>query len=224
MLRAKKIIPLKNLKKLKKSKRLMMTKINKKRRARRGTRTVCTLNLSQYFKDSTEKVRVEKLYPEIVQKDLQESIFESELFTTFYTTEKNVLEGQDHDESDETHEEEEDTSDDGQELDQDEGQALVVQRGQEVEDNRWTLSLLDVAQEITIGTDQDQHDMGSSTSCQATEILDPRQWSHIIPREKPTFEYHDLDIHYEIPKEVLQLQIYDYCQWMNNAQQHQKSK
>ena len=92
----------------------MMTKINKKRIARRGTRTVCTLNLSQYFKDSTEKVRVEKLYPEIVQKDLQESIFESELFTTFYTTEKNVLEGQDHDESDETPEEEEDTSDDGQ--------------------------------------------------------------------------------------------------------------
>ena len=212
MLRTKKIIPLRNQNKLKKSKRLMMNKI-KKRISKRGSRTVCTLNLSQYFKDSTEKVRVEKLYPEIVQKDFQESIFESDLFTTFYTTEKDDLEG--HDQSDETPEEE-DTSDDGQELDQDDGQALIVERGQEAEDNRWTLSLLDVAQEITIGgTDQDQHDIGSSTSCQATEILDPRQWSQFIPREKPTFEYHDLDIHYEIPKEVLQLQIYDYCQWIS---------
>ena len=212
MLRTKKIIPLRNQKKLKKSKRLMMNKI-KKRISKRGSRTVCTLNPSQYFKDSTEKVRVEKLYPEIVQKDFQESIFESDLFTTFYTTEKDDLEG--HDQSDETPEEE-DTSDDGQELDQDDGQALIVERGQEAEDNRWTLSLLDVAQEITIGgTDQDQHDIGSSTSCQATEILDPRQWSQFIPREKPTFEYHDLDIHYEIPKEVLQLQIYDYCQWIS---------
>ena len=212
MLRTKKIIPLRNQKKLKKSKRLMMNKI-KKRISKRGSRTVCTLNLSQYFKDSTEKVRVEKLYPEIVQKDFQESIFESDLFTTFYTTEKDDLEG--HDQSDETPEEE-DTSDDGQELDQDDGQALIVERGQEAEDNRWTLSLLDVAQEITIGgTDQEQHDIGSSTSCQATEILDPRQWSQFIPREKPTFEYHDLDIHYEIPKEVLQLQIYDYCQWIS---------
>ena len=212
MLRTKKIIPLRNQKKLKKSKRLMMNKI-KKRISKRGSRTVCTLNLSQYFKDSTEKVRVEKLYPEIVQKDFQESIFESDLFTTFYTTEKDDLEG--HDQSDETPEEE-DTSDDGQELDQDDGQALIVETSQEAEDNRWTLSLLDVAQEITIGgTDQEQHDMGSSTSCQATEILDPRQWSQFIPREKPTFEYHDLDIHYEIPKEVLQLQIYDYCQWIS---------
>ena len=212
MLRTKKIIPLRNQKKLKKSKRLMMNKI-KKRISKRGSRTVCTLNLSQYFKDSTEKVRVEKLYPEIVQKDFQESIFESDLFTTFYTTEKDDLEG--HDQSDETPEEE-DTSDDGQELDQDDGQASIVERGQEAEDNRWTLSLLDVAQEITIGgTDQDQHDMGSPTNCQATEILDPRQWSQFIPREKPTFEYHDLDIHYEIPKEVLQLQIYDYCQWIS---------
>ena len=212
MLRTKKIIPLRNQKKLKKSKRLMMNKI-KKRISKRGSRTVCTLNLSQYFKDSTEKVRVEKLYPEIVQKDFQESIFESDLFTTFYTTEKDDLEG--HDQSDETPEEE-DTSDDGQELDQDDGQALIVETSQENEDNRWTLSLLDVAQEITIGgTDQDQHDIGSSTSCQATEILDPRQWSQFIPREKPTFEYHDLDIHYEIPKEVLQLQIYDYCQWIS---------
>ena len=212
MLRTKKIIPLRNQKKLKKSKRLMMNKI-KKRISKRGSRTVCTLNLSQYFKDSTEKVRVEKLYPEIVQKDFQESIFESDLFTTFYTTEKDDLEG--HDQSDETPEEE-DTSDDGQELDQDDGQALIVETSQEAEDNRWTLSLLDVAQEITIGgTDQDQHDMGSPTSCQATEILDPRQWSQFIPREKPTFEYHDLDIHYEIPKEVLQLQIYDYCQWIS---------
>ena len=212
MLRTKKIIPLRNQKKLKKSKRLMMNKI-KKRISKRGSRTVCTLNLSQYFKDSTEKVRVEKLYPEIVQKDFQESIFESDLFTTFYTTEKDDLEG--HDQSDETTEEE-DTSDDGQELDQDDGQALIVETSQEAEDNRWTLSLLDVAQEITIGgTDQDQHDIGSSTSCQATEILDPRQWSQFIPREKPTFEYHDLDIHYEIPKEVLQLQIYDYCQWIS---------
>ena len=185
MLRTKKIIPLRNQKKLKKSKRLMMNKI-KKRIGKRGSKTVCTLNLSQYFKDSTEKVRVEKLYPEIVQKDFQESIFESDLFTTFYTTEKDDLEG--HDQSDETPEEE-DTSDDGQELDQDDGQALIVERGQEAEDNRWTLSLLDVAQEITIGgTDQDQHDIGSSTSCQATEILDPRQWSQFIPREKPTFE------------------------------------
>ena len=41
------------------------------------------------------------------------------------------------------------------------------------------------------------------------------QWSQFIPREKPTFEYHDLDIHYEIPKEVLQLQIYDYYQWIS---------
>ena len=212
MLRTKKIIPLRNQKKLKKSKRLMMNKI-KKRISKRGSRTVCTLNLSQYFKDSTEKVRVEKLYPEIVQKDFQESIFESDLFTTFYTTEKDDLEG--HDQSDETPEEE-DTSDDGQELDQDDGQALIVETSQENEDNRWTLSLLDVAQEITIGgTDQEQHDIGSSTSCQATEILDPRQWSQFIPREKPTFEYHDLDIHYEIPKEVLQLQIYDYCQWIS---------
>ena len=212
MLRTKKIIPLRNQKKLKKSKRLMMNKI-KKRISKRGSRTVCTLNLSQYFKDSTEKVRVEKLYPEIVQKDFQESIFESDLFTTFYTTEKDDLEG--HDQSDETPEEE-DTSDDGQELDQDDGQALIVEASQENEDNRWTLSLLDVAQEITIGgTDQEQHDIGSSTSCQATEILDPRQWSQFIPREKPTFEYHDLDIHYEIPKEVLQLQIYDYCQWIS---------
>ena len=212
MLRTKKIIPLRNQKKLKKSKRLMMNKI-KKRISKRGSRTVCTLNLSQYFKDSTEKVRVEKLYPEIVQKDFQESIFESDLFTTFYTTEKDDLEG--HDQSDETPEEE-DTSDDGQELDQDDGQALIVETSQEAEDNRWTLSLLDVAQEITIGgTDQEQHDIGSSTSCQATEILDPRQWSQFIPREKPTFEYHDLDIHYEIPKEVLQLQIYDYCQWIS---------
>ena len=212
MLRTKKIIPLRNQKKLKKSKRLMMNKI-KKRISKRGSRTVCTLNLSQYFKDSTEKVRVEKLYPEIVQKDFQESIFESDLFTTFYTTEKDDLEG--HDQSDETPEEE-DTSDDGQELDQDDGQALIVERNQEAEDNRWTLSLLDVAQEITIGgTDQEQHDIGSSTSCQETEILDPRQWSQFIPREKPTFEYHDLDIHYEIPKEVLQLQIYDYCQWIS---------
>ena len=212
MLRTKKIIPLRNQKKLKKSKRLMMNKI-KKRISKRGSRTVCTLNLSQYFKDSTEKVRVEKLYPEIVQKDFQESIFESDLFTTFYTTEKDDLEG--HDQSDETPEEE-DTSDDGQELDQDDGQALIVETSQENEDNRWTLSLLDVAQEITIGgTDQDQHDIGSSNNCQATEILDPRQWSQFIPREKPTFEYHDLDIHYEIPKEVLQLQIYDYCQWIS---------
>ena len=212
MLRTKKIIPLRNQKKLKKSKRLMMNKI-KKRISKRGSRTVCTLNLSQYFKDSTEKVRVEKLYPEIVQKDFQESIFESDLFTTFYATEKDDLEG--HDQSDETPEEE-DTSDDGQELDQDDGQALIVETSQENEDNRWTLSLLDVAQEITIGgTDQEQHDIGSSASCQATEILDPRQWSQFIPREKPTFEYHDLDIHYEIPKEVLQLQIYDYCQWIS---------
>ena len=72
-----------------------------------------------------------------------------------------------------------------QELDQDDGQALIVETSQEAEDNRWTLSLLDVAQEITIGgTDQDQHDMGmgSPNSCQATEILDPRQWSQFIPR------------------------------------------
>ena len=137
-------------------------------------------------------------------------ILSASLYTLF---EKDDLEG--HDQSDETLEEE-DTSDDGQELDQDDGQALIVERGQEAEDNRWTLSLLDVAQEITIGgTDQEQHDIGSSTSCQATEILDPRQWSQFIPREKPTFEYHDLDIYYEIPKEVLQLQIYDYCQWIS---------
>ena len=175
----------------------------KKRNAKRKQ---CTLNLSQYFKDSAEKVRVEKLYPDFVQTELHGSLIESDLLVTFFANEKDVFE--DINQSDESTEEES-TDDD---IDNGPMENQVEENKSDDQANLWsTWSLLDdVAQEVTIGTDQDPEAI--PPSCQ-TEILHPLQWTQDLHQN--TFEF-DHDLHYEIPQEILQLQIYDYCQWMRN--------
>ena len=167
------------------------------------------IDCSLLFKDAPEKVLVEEMYPEIVPKALNESVFESNLLVTFH----NDLQVQ------ETEEIEEEIIDENVIIEAEtesnfpveDYKPFVYQVGQNpvfLVDSE-NVSELNIGEEIVIGNHE-------------TKEIIPIYESETT-KKLPLYPDNQ-DIHFDIPTEILQVQLYDFVQWMNSNQQRFESR